>query len=55
MSRVYGKAVYNIEVVNPRHIEHGVKETYLDDRKLKSNIIPDLSDGKSHRVRVVMG
>ena len=55
MKRIYGKARYNIEVKNPDHISKGVKEIYLDGKKLKSNIIKDLSDNKTHNVKVIMG
>ncbi|MDD3906307.1 MAG: glycosyl transferase family 36 [Candidatus Omnitrophica bacterium] len=55
MRRKYGKSVYNIEVENPRHVCKGVRQTYLDGKKIDSNIIKDLSDGKTHQVKVVMG
>lgn len=55
MKRTYGKAVYNIEVENPRHVSKGVREVYLDGKIQNSNIIDDLSDNKTHSVRVVMG
>jgi len=55
MRRVYGNAIYNIEVKNPKHISKGVKEIYLDGRKIDSNIIKDLSDKKEHNVKVIMG
>lgn len=53
--RVYGKAVYNIKVENPDHVSKGVKEVYLDGKRLASNVIKGLSDGRTHSVRVVMG
>jgi cellobiose phosphorylase len=53
--RKYGDSVYNIEVKNPRHVSKGVKEVYLDDKLMSSNIVKDLSDGKAHKVKVVMG
>jgi cellobiose phosphorylase len=55
MKRKYGRAKYNIEVINPKHVSKGVKETYLDGRKINSNVIRDFSDGKTHNVKVVMG
>ena len=55
MRRVYGKAVYNIEVKNPRRVSKGVKEVYLDGKKLGFNIIKDLSDNRAHKVKVIMG
>lgn len=55
MKRIYGKAVYMIEVKNPEHISKGVKEIYLDGKRLRSNVINDLSDKRTHQVRVIMG
>ncbi len=55
MKRRYGRAMYDIEVVNPEHVSKGVKEMYVDGKRMESNVVPDSSDGKSHRVRVVMG
>jgi len=55
MKRSYGRCTYNIEVTNPHHVQKGVKEVYLDSKRLVSNIVPRLGDGKSHKVRVVMG
>lgn len=55
MKRRYGKAVYTIEVLNPHHVQKGVKEVYLDGERLPSNIVKDLSDNKAHKVKVVMG
>ena len=55
MKRAYGKAVYSIEVKNPAHVSKGIKQVYLDGKKIDSNIIPDLSDNKTHEVRVIMG
>jgi cellobiose phosphorylase len=55
MRRLYGKAVYNIEVKNPRGVSKGVSAVYLDGKKQPSNIIKDLSDKKTHSVKVVMG
>jgi len=55
MTRRYGKAVYNIEVKNPHHVSKGVKEVYLDGKKLRSNTVMDLGDNKKHSVKVTMG
>jgi len=54
MKRVFRGATYNIEVLNNRGEGSVVKEVILDGKKLKSNIIPDLSDGKSHEVKVYL-
>ena len=55
MKRAYGRAVYNIEVTNPEHVSKGVKKVYLDGKRMDSKMIKDLSDGKSHNVKAVMG
>ncbi|MCK4463210.1 MAG: glycosyl transferase family 36 [Candidatus Omnitrophica bacterium] len=55
MKRVYRKAVYNIEVKNPNHISRGVKEIYLDGKRIGSNIIKASNNKKAHSVRVVLG
>ena len=55
MRRVYGKAVYDIEVKNPRRISKGVKEVSIDGKRHFNNVIPDLGDSRTHSVKVVMG
>lgn len=55
MKRVFRNAVYNIKVENPNHISKGVKETYLDGKRVESNIIKDVGDNKVHTIKVVMG
>ncbi|MDD5427849.1 MAG: glycosyl transferase family 36 [Candidatus Omnitrophica bacterium] len=55
MKRRYGNAVYNIEVKNPRHISKGVREIHVDGKKISSNIVKDMSDNRSHDVKVIMG
>ncbi len=55
MKRVYGQAVYNIKVRNPDHVSKGVKEVYLDGKRIGSNIIKALSDKRVHSVEVMMG
>ncbi|UCD55687.1 MAG: glycosyl transferase family 36 [Candidatus Omnitrophota bacterium] len=52
--RIYGNAIYNIEVKNPNHVSKGVKEVYLDGKKQDSNVIKDLGDNKTHNIEVIM-
>ena len=49
------RAVYEIEVENPEGVSRGVKELLVDGERLKGDLIRPYSDGRVHRVRVVMG
>ncbi|MFP4479052.1 MAG: GH36-type glycosyl hydrolase domain-containing protein, partial [Candidatus Izemoplasmatales bacterium] len=42
--RVFRASIYNIKVLNPRHIEKGVKEIRLDGKLISGNVLPILSD-----------
>jgi cellobiose phosphorylase len=55
MKRKYGNCVYNIEVMNPRHVSNGIREVYVDGERLPSNIIKRSKDGKVHDIKVIMG
>jgi cellobiose phosphorylase len=47
--------VYEIEVENPKGVEKGVKELYVDGKPVVGNLIRPFGDGKTHKVRVLMG
>jgi len=47
--------VYDIEILNPKAKQSGVKEITVDGKKLVGNMITPFKDGKNHRVRVVLG
>ena len=51
--RVFRGASFEITVENPKHVEKGVKEIWLDGEK--TDRIPICEAGSSHTVRVVMG
>ncbi len=53
MDRQWRGVTYQIEVSNPDHVMKGVKELYLDGKKVER--IPLMEKGTVHRVRVVMG
>jgi cellobiose phosphorylase len=53
--RPFRGAIYEIEIENPQGVEHGVKEIYVDAKKIPGNLIKPHTDGKMHKVRVVMG
>ncbi len=52
--RKYRTATYKIEVTNPSHISKGVKQIWVDGKKLNGNVIPAHADGKEHIVKAVM-
>ncbi len=54
VTRKWRGAVYNIKVENPDGVEKGVKEIFLNGKKLEA-IIPVQEEGASADVRVVMG
>lgn len=55
ISRRFRGAEYEIEIENPNHVTHGVKEIILDGKPLTKPYLPVLADGKKHKVKVKMG
>jgi cellobiose phosphorylase len=55
ITRPFRGAVYEIEIENPKGIEHGVESVEVDGQKIKGNLIAPHSDGRIHKVRVLMG
>ncbi|HTR82416.1 MAG TPA: glycosyl transferase, partial [Bacteroidota bacterium] len=55
VERRFRKGVYKIEVNNSLGVSKGVKNMRLDGKAVAGNKIPDLHDGKEHRVEVEMG
>lgn len=54
--RTFRNTMFSIAYENPDGVEKGVKETFLDGKKLEGNCIPlSACDGKAHEVRIVMG
>jgi cellobiose phosphorylase len=53
--RTFRGATYKIDVTNPKGVQKGVAEVYVDGRKIQGNLIEPHGDGKIHDVRVVMG
>jgi cellobiose phosphorylase len=53
--RPFRGATYEIVVENPEGVQRGVEEITVDGRKIDGNLISPFSDGKVHRVRVVLG
>lgn len=56
MRRPFRGRIYDIEVSNPRGVQKGVKEIYLDGKKIEENLIRPHNNGKIyHKVKVIMG
>ena len=55
IKRPFRGSTYDIEIKNPKGIQHGVKEVYVDGELISGNIIEAFSDGKIHKVKVIMG
>jgi cellobiose phosphorylase len=53
--RPFRGSIYEIEVKNPQRVCRGVKRILVDRRPLEGTILPCFSDGKVHKVEVVMG
>ena len=53
--RPFRGAVYEIEVRNPRGIQQGIREIYVDGKRIQGDLIKPHNDGKIHKVRVLMG
>ncbi|MHB1355170.1 MAG: GH36-type glycosyl hydrolase domain-containing protein [Anaerolineae bacterium] len=51
----FGKATYQIKVLNPEHIAHNVQQVTLDGDTLNDGSIPLVDDGREHTVVVTMG
>ncbi len=47
--------VYEIDIENPKGVEKGVKEVYVDGKLIDGDLVRPLGDGKTHKVRVIMG
>ncbi|MDR2596414.1 MAG: hypothetical protein LBC76_03740 [Treponema sp.] len=53
--RNYCGAVYEIVVKNPNGVEFGVKSVTVDGIEIQGNLIKPHSDGKTHKIEVLMG
>ena len=51
----FGESVYLIQVNNPEHVAHHVREIILDGQLLDNESIPLVDDHCEHRVVVTMG
>lgn len=55
VERHFRDADYVITVLNPDGVCKGVSVTEVDGSKIDGNIVPAFSDGKEHKVKVIMG
>ncbi|MBU9888331.1 MAG: glycosyl transferase family 36 [Candidatus Omnitrophica bacterium] len=55
MKRLFRGTTYVIEVKNPDQTGQGVKELRVDGKRQTVNLVPDLRDGGTHRVEVILG
>jgi cellobiose phosphorylase len=53
--RTFRGAIYEIEVLNPNHVNRGVISLEVDGQPLAGTVIPAFNDGQTHSVRVVLG
>lgn len=53
--RVFRGATYKIEVSNPKGVSRGVKSVWVDGKRIDGNQIKPHRDGKTHRVKVLLG
>jgi len=54
VARRFRGCIYDIEIENPGGVSCGVKSITLDGRPLAGNIIPPQTDGKKHKVKVIL-
>jgi len=55
ITRPFRGAVYEIEIENPNGVEKGIRSLSVDGKKLDGNLIKPHGDGKTHKVKVIMG
>jgi cellobiose phosphorylase len=54
-TRQFRGAIYVISVKNPQHVCKGVASMTVDEKITDKNSVPIFSDGKEHRVEIIMG
>ena len=52
--RVFRGTLYSFNIENPKNVETGVKEIFVDGKRIDGNIIP-VSQNKECNVKVIMG
>ncbi len=55
IKRPFRGAIFDIEILNPEGVEKGIREIYVDGKKIKGNLIIPPKGRKKSLVKVVMG
>lgn len=55
VTRRFRRATYEIEVRNPEHVSHAVREILVDGEKHDSYLLPLFPAGETHEITVTMG
>jgi len=55
MVRQFRGTTYQITVENPHRVSCGVQSISLDGKPLTGSLLPDVRDGQTHQVRVLLG
>lgn len=55
VNRKFRGSVYQIEVENPDHVSSGIKDISIDGKKTDDLMIPAFKDGKTHKIKIVLG
>lgn len=53
--RVFRGAVYEIQVHNPQHVNHGIKRLLVDGQPVQGNLLPVFAPGSLHQIEAFMG
>jgi len=53
--RKFRNATYDIHFENPDQVDQGVRLVEVDGKRIEGSTLPDFADGKTHKVRVVLG
>ena len=53
--RVYRDGVYNINVMNPDHVQKGIRKMLVDGKEISGHVIPYEKGKKEYDVQVIMG
>ncbi len=55
VTRAFRNAIYEITVTNPEHVSCGISSVEVDGRPMPNARLESFGDGKTHRVRVILG
>jgi len=50
----FRNSIYEIKVENPDRVSKGIKDVIVDDKKLKTSLLPSFADGKKHIVKITV-